>query len=509
MKELIVFIFLYCSLNCLAQKNHGINWVEGGAYTHKVHFKNTVPFISNFLNGIYFAPGSSCISDTDGNFKILCNGFKLMDSTGTTIEGGDTITPSKLCIWEDGFSLYSQFSIILPFRNDIYYVVTATASDDEFDTHWMLPSPYQSFDLLLYSKVDMKLNNGLGKVVKKAIPISENKLLSRTQMMACRHADGANWWLLKQAKDSNTIYKYIVTEDSVYNAGLQDMGEPYWGNNDIKGQIMFNTQGTQYATVAWGRNLVFLADFNRCTGNISNPQIRYLPIHSRSASILTLDTLAVGVCFSPNDSLLYVVKDYNLYQLDLHDPDSLTAWYRVANMDTTYDQFQKWSCLYPGPDGKIYVGNWNGLGHAMSYIENPNVKGAGCNFCPKCLQFGIPSGVNNPPCMPNYELGKDSALLVGCTPVSSGEIREVSDEMLVVYPNPASSKLEVRYEIRDVSALEDRRNASIEMYNAIGQRVYSSPISHLISPISIDVSNLSKGVYYLRCGNQVVKVVVE
>jgi hypothetical protein len=503
-------IILYILLNMVvaySQKNHGINWMQGSYYTNKIHFKTNIPFITPLVTGMYFDLGSSCISDTDGNFKILCNGFKLMDSTGTTIDGGDTITPSKICLKEVGFSSASQSSIILPFRNDMYYVITATASDTMITNYWN-QNIYALFDQVLYTKVDMKLNNGLGKVVAKGVSMIDNVKLSKTQMMACRHADGVNWWVLKQAHDTNMVYKFIVTEDSVYNLGVQGMGEPHWGFYDIKGQIMFNTQGTQYATVAWGRNLVFLADFNRCTGNISNPQIRYLPIHSRSASILTLDTLAVGVCFSPNDSLLYVVKDYNLYQLDLHDPDSLTAWYRVANMDTTYDQFQKWGGLFSGPDGKIYIGNW-GFSHAMSVIDNPNVKGVGCNFCPKCLQFSSPSGVNNPPCMPNYELGKDSSLLVGCTPVGSGEIKEVSDEMLVVYPNPASSKLEVRYEIRDVSASEDKRNAKIELYNTLGQLMYSSPISHLISAISIDVSNLSIGVYYLRVENQVVKVVVE
>jgi hypothetical protein len=492
MKKLIVFITLYCSLNCLAQKNHGINWVEGGAYPHKIHFKNPNPFINYFVTGMYFHLGSSCISDTDGNFKILCNGFKLMDSTGTTIEGGDTITPSKICLKEVGFSSASQSSIILPFRNDMYYVITATASDTMITNYWN-QNIYALFDLVLYTKVDMKLNNGLGKVVAKGVSMIDNVKLSKTQMMACRHADGVNWWVLKQAHDTNMVYKFIVTEDSVYNLGVQGMGEPHWGYNDIKGQIMFNTKGSQYATVAWGRNLVFLADFNRCTGNISNPQIRYLPIHSRSASIATLDTLAVGVCFSPNDSLLYVVKDYNLYQLDLHDPDSLTAWYRVANMDTTYDQFQKWSCLYPGPDGKIYVGNWGGLGHAMSYIENPNIKGAGCNFCAKCLQFGIPSGVNNPPCMPNYELGKDSVLLAGCTPVGLPNPPRVGVHELVVYPNPASSKL----------IIENGELKMKELYNAVGQLIFSTKADE------IDVSHFAKGVYYLKCGILTRKVIIE
>jgi hypothetical protein len=161
-------------------------------------------------------------------------------------------------------------------------------------------------------------------------------------------------------------------------------------------------------------------------------------------------------------------------------------------MDTTYAQFQQWSCLYTGPDGKIYVGNWNGLGHAMSVIENPNVKGVGCNFCPKCLHFGN-VGVNNPPCMPNYELGKDSVLLVGCTPVGSTQY-EVGNEQVVVYPNPTFGKFQIK---------NSKFQSKKELYNSVGKLILSTKENE------IDVSNLPSGVYYLRVGNQVVKVVVE
>ncbi|MBK6332127.1 MAG: T9SS type A sorting domain-containing protein [Bacteroidetes bacterium] len=54
------------------------------------------------------------------------------------------------------------------------------------------------------------------------------------------------------------------------------------------------------------------------------------------------------------------------------------------------------------------------------------------------------------------------------------------------------------------------------MYNAIGQQVYSSQLSHLSAHISIDVRHLAKGVYYLRClpvgqtgENEVKKVIIE
>ena len=64
MKRLILFcLFLYV-LPSNAQKKHGINWMQGGYYTNKIHFKNITPFITPFVTGIYFGEGSSCISDT-------------------------------------------------------------------------------------------------------------------------------------------------------------------------------------------------------------------------------------------------------------------------------------------------------------------------------------------------------------------------------------------------------------------------------------------------------------
>jgi hypothetical protein len=102
--------------------------------------------------------------------------------------------------------------------------------------------------------------------------------------------------------------------------------------------------------------------------------------------------------------------------------------------------------------------------------------------------------------MPDYTLGADMSKV--CWPLSSQQY-EVGSEQVVVWPNPSSTRIDVRYEIRD------KRKASLEIYNTIGQRVYSSQISHLTSHVSIDVSNLSTGIYYLRVENQVVKVVVE
>jgi hypothetical protein len=63
----------------------------------------------------------------------------------------------------------------------------------------------------------------------------------------------------------------------------------------------------------------------------------------------------------------------------------------------------------------------------------------------------------------------------------------------VVYPNPNNFKLKIK-------------NGDLkmkELYNSVGQMVLST------NEYEIDVSGLSKGMYYLRCGNQVRKVIIE
>ena len=67
---------------------------------------------------------------------------------------------------------------------------------------------------------------------------------------------------------------------------------------------------------------------------------------------------------------------------------------------------------------------------------------------------------------------------------------------MVVYPNPAYSKLYIKSDKRIA-------NSQKELYNSVGQMVLRTKKNE------IDVSGLSKGMYYLRIENQVVKVVVE
>ena len=493
--------FVLNGIQSPAQINHAMNWVFGEPFARKVHFKDAIPYSTPYTQPGHFSGGASCISDTNGNLRLVCDGYRLWDSVGNSIEGGDTITPKAICDYYFGGSLYAQSSIILPMGEDIFWVLCATVSDSVFNSKWPV-SFSDEFDMLTYTVVDMKANGGFGKVLKKAVPIETHGRFSRTQMMACRHADGKSWWLLKQGKDTNRIYKYVLTPDSVYNYGSQLFGAPYSQNADVRGQSAFDAQGKRYASVVINCNQVFMADFDRCNGQLTNPRLLNIPIHPKAPSIPIPDTLTTGVCFSPNDSFLYVVKEFNLYQFDLFDPDTNTAWYHVANMDTTYSQFQMWQTIYMAPNQKLYLGNWNGGSNAFSSIENPNLKGAACQFCPKCLRFPQ-IGASGIPCMPNYALGKDTTL--NCWPMglneSGIEKREAGECM--VYPNPAQTQLTIESE-----AFKKGLN-HLRIFNLMGQCVLEEAFRTASGKHTLSVQGLPSGVYMLKVNNVVRRVVVE
>jgi hypothetical protein len=468
---------------CNAQSKLGNEWINGrGA---KVKFiNNTIITKYNVLaNNHYFQKGNSNICDTNGNLILCSDGFHIYDSNAILIDGGDSLVPAHYSSHHGGWSAASQSSIFLPMDSNKYYFVTPSNSEGNlcYSCH---------NDVLYYAVINMNANGGAGKVLKRMQPLMENAELRKTQMMACRHANGKDWWLLKQAGDSNTICKFLFTQDSVYNMGFQQFDYPIWGIWDIRGQSTFSSDGRKYATTShsMGTGKIFLADFDRCYGFISNPKEIIMPTGSQHKPDTTItEKLSVGLAFSPNGEILYAISICNIYQYDIQN----NTWFHVAGLDTTIQQFQNYDASYLGPDNKLYIGNFAGLSKQMSVINNPDVKGAGCNFCPRCLRFdslGIYAAASTPPCMPNYSLGVDS-----CWPLSIPTPPNEIAESFGIYPNPASNMLYIK----------SSSNSKRELYNSIGQLLFTTKQNE------INITKYSKGIYYIKVENEVKKVVFE
>jgi hypothetical protein len=480
--KILIFFLLIITLQSIAQSKHGIKWVTG-FNGNVINFENNTITTShgNYINK-YFQSGNSNICDTNGKLILCSDGFNIYDSNANYIDGGDTLVNKDYYFHYNGFSPYSQSSIFLPMDSDKYYFITPCNS--EGNLCYSCP-----FNILLYNVIDMQANGGAGKVIKRMQLAKDSLRFSRTQMMACRHGNGKDWWLLKQGYDSNIVHKFLFTQDSVYYKGIQKFNAPVFGNWDLYGQSTFNADGSKYATAVQATDnpgYVSIFDFDRCYGTLSNLEIIHAPQIVFPPNSSTFDQLTTGLAYSPNGRFLYVALQYDIYQYDTQD----SSWFIVAGMDTTFAKFQLYANIYLGADNKLYIGNFGGTSKQMSVIDNPDVKGIGCNFCPRCLRLdslGTNAYVGTPPCMPNYSLGARE-----CYPESTNEIID-KQNVLVVYPNPASTRI----------FINTKSKQKKELYNSMGQLIFSTKSNE------IDVSRLSKGVYYIKCEGQSKKVIIE
>lgn len=496
---IIITLLLLCGSKVFCQTNDwGKVWINGAGTTFQTTFQpSPINIILDSTKYLYFSIGHSNICDSSGQLILCSDGYNVYDKNMDFLDGGDTLCPVEIYNWQDGFSTESQASMFLPMGNNKYYFLNTVTSDSMMFAYYDNPTPVDpyAYDLLLYNLIDMNANGGAGKVVKRMKTAINNAEpgLSMTQMMACRHGNGRDWWVLKQAQDTNVVFKLLFTPDSVYGPYIQSFAEPHFSFYSFGGQSMFSQDGTKYASTCRAAFKVFVADFDRCTGELSNPQVYDKPAAPfiTPDSTVEYDPFTEGLAFSPNGRFIYVNGYYSISQLDLDDSNPATQWSVVAGLDTTWAAFQSYSCMYLGPDDKLYVGNFGGLSGQMSRFDNPDQKGLASDFCPRCLRFPavyypaygtyFNTAVSAPPTMPNYKLGAGGPCATG--------IEEVKEETrFVVYPNPTNGSITVEFTEAGTFTITD----------AVGRTVYSERLPVGANKQTIPLSGLSPGVYVYR-----------
>ena len=493
---LITVMVLTCQYLFSQEWKRGNNWIMGFWPAIKLDFNSTLAL--DTLQKPNATRIAACISDTFGNFQFYCSGFGMVSKEGDLMSNGQNVNCPYGTVMSNhlgGGGSFPQTSIILPKSGNQYYVFNVGQSDSVANNY--INYIFTEFDVLSYCVVDMDSNQGKGKVILKDKVLSDKQHYYNTAMTAVKHANGKDWWLLKADCFSHRIQEFLVREDSIlgpFYQNITDTGDFC----SFLGTLRFNNSGSMLGSGMYGktvnglfvRNRVDLYHFDRCNGSLNFKQYYMTPMDT--ASYWDWDRKA-DICFSPNDSLLYMSNDYTIYQIDIQD----TAIYNaqlIHGPDTTLDYFPQYDLMGLAPDGKIYIGNWHGIRGSMSYIDKPNIKGLGCDFKPRGFQQNFNHNLKTPPNNPNYGLGKDTTKI--CWPLQNENEYEEENEC-VVYPNPTSGKLYIRYHTAwRVAVLK-------HLYNSVGQLMLQTKEDEL------DVSHLPKGVYYLHCGNAVRKVVVE
>ncbi len=495
----LIALLLLCG-RTIAQpgsQNFGKVWMQGGSLVFTTTFNNSQPPVNQIAfpqqaMPPYLVLGHANICDSAGNVILASDGFNLYDKNLQYLDGGKVLVPPRIFNLDGGFSSYEQAGIILPFDNGQYKLITPTVSDDSCYENWILARNWNTYDLLLCDEIDMNANGGAGKVTKRMVPLLQNVRLAKCQMMACRHGDGKSWWLIKRAADTNMYYKFLFTQDRVYGPYIQGFGgeAAYLGNWDRDGQSTFSEDGTKFATTIQGYGKVFVADFDRCSGNLSNPKVYKVPAQlSGNINVPSeMDSSTIGVCFSPNSRFLYVCGFYNVQQLDLQNATSASGWTKLSGIDTSWNEFQQYITIYSGPNDKLYIGNLNGFAGQMSVIDAPDNKGTAASFCRKCLRFPgflydttfVFVGVGGPPCMPNYALGPATPI---CYPTGIST-PNANVPSLDIFPNPAAGYVNVR----------SSEAGSLVLYDVAGRIINTFQLQSSVSR-NISIEDLSAGIY--------------
>jgi hypothetical protein len=497
-----------------SSSNFGINWINGTPRVLTTSFVTAPP--TNTVNDtvvVDLINGQSNISDSFGNLILTTDGGRIYNSSFNIITDGDSLISNEYIAVYGGAMSLEQSTIILPMPDSQYYMFCTTFSDSQFynlyynayDSLNNLNTQYVPLDLLYAHKIDMRqsANNGQGLVVKRKDTLIYSPVLQYTQMTAVKHGNGRDWWLVKQAHDTNLIFTFLVTPDSIYGPYEQGFSEPHWGLFHLRGQSAFSKDGSRYATTSLFGYKAFVADFDRCSGVFSNPMVYNVPCGSQydppDSNGVECETTSLAL--SPNGQMLYVGRYFSVWQLDLNDPDTATQWYTAAWPDAGLNFFDGYLSLELGPDDKLYIGNYGGLHNQMSFISNPNVKGIGCGFCGACLVFppiliGTTyqnSGVTTPPNMPHYELGT----MFPCDtlpqgPLSTSSIISGQQHRIRIYPNPADNSCRVGYELK-IGEI-----GIVQISDLTGRIHQTKSLSTSEKEVSIDLSSLPPGLYLVR-----------
>ncbi|MBP9883462.1 MAG: T9SS type A sorting domain-containing protein [Chitinophagales bacterium] len=290
--------------------------------------------------------GSSSIADASGSLLFYTDGEEVYNknhqqmSNGFGLKGGWSSTQSALILRQPG-------------TDSIYYIFTV----EEF-----------LYGGLCYSIVDLTLQNGLGEVTQKNIPL----LLTCTERLtAVRHANGIDYWIVIHGWNNNKFYAYHFSATGVDEipvvSGTGTIHSGVVGN--AIGYLRASHNGLQLAVAVYDNNYIELFDFDKSTGVVSNPI--YIDGFEPNDGFY-------GVEFSPNDALLYGAE-YEpawLMQWDITSGNAATinaSAYLVGTGGTS-----KAGALALASDGKIYMAKQNT--EWLGAIQNPNEYGAGCIY---------------------------------------------------------------------------------------------------------------------------------
>jgi hypothetical protein len=327
-------------------------------------------------------------------------------------------------------------------------------------------------------------DSGRGAMITKNVPILQNELLSYSRIAACKHANGRDWWIVKNAWHKNLYYKWLLTPDGVQGPFIQQIGPVYGITNEQNSYASFSPNGSKYMSLT-ANSYVVLMDFDRCMGLFSNPDSIY------NNNVAGSISGGVSGIFSPSGQYLYIcnrlqINQYNLWSTRINDS------VRIVTLTDFNDTFQM-DIMQSAPNGKIYISTWAGGRNKIHVINQPDSLGLACDF----HLYGQEVKTINPiaiPYFPNFRLGP--LIGSGCDTIQTGLEQIASpNNGIRIEPNPVSNNATVLY------SANESRAVKVELFNNLGEVVLTQSGEANSGRIIVNVESLPSGIYIAKLTN--------
>lgn len=405
------------------------------------------------------------------------NGCVIAGADDKILENGDNLNPGNAhktwCeTYNFGYAGGPQNAVILPLpdSNGVYYLFCKS----------FIVSPQVVANKLMYNVVDMRLNNGKGKVIQKNVELLSD-MLSFGEIAAVKHANAKDWWLVTTGKKRNQFYTYRLGKAGITDSIRQTIGILPNPEGESLGQIVFSPDGKKlYRTNRYDPVLVY--DFDRETGMFN----AFDTVHFEYGNQLIGET---GCAVSPSGQFLYLACRKFLYQLDLWASDISASQTTVAEWDGFADPIPTmFYQLQLGPDCKIY-GLGGGDTRFFHVIHNPDEKGMACNVEQRGLPLPTRSGASMPS-FPNYRLGPLDNPGLPCSPVVSATAPPTPLPGFSVFPNPVITTLRI------VPNRPYTGRAQLRLYDVTGRPVKELPFDPQAPATETDLQEVKPGIYF-------------
>jgi hypothetical protein len=476
-----VFLIITPLLLFAQYKNNKWLWGYYGTPTlpsggSKMIFNNNTRTISYDPRNLWINGTFSGLSDKDESWFIYSNGAAICNKNHDTLVNGGGLGPGADPISIEGLKGFAQV-VFFPgdtinqrhylFHQNTNLFIPNHPSGNQ-------PSSFQ----LYYSIIDPLAVNGRGEIISKNNLII-NDTIENGNVLAVRHSNGRDWWVVVKKFFVGKFYAILVTPDSVYApisyTDLSPLGV-------VGGQACFSPNGNHYASFS-SISQLRIYDFNRCTGILYNYRGKFIT-----------GNLAGFTSFSPNSRFLYISSMDTLWQFDMQAPDVTASQTFIAKYDGFTDTILGTSTIFwshwLAPDGKIYILS-NQLSRKLHVINNPDMPGQACNFQQHAVD--LLTYIQGYTCPTPINLALYQQPGSPCDTLGVGNSKmQITNSALKITPNPSDGIFSIEY-------IPQRISGMLYIYDIAGKEVYKENVSPFSSIKNLNLSRLLNNGIYAVC----------